>query len=364
MVTTVAMTAPVQAGGAEKLEVEKVPTGFQLCTLYGIVDLQTQSTERFGNKHRLGMSFEFPQQMRVFYEGDEPRPSSSYMENTYSMNEKSRLRLLVKGMLNRGLTDKEAEVFDISSLLGKSFVATVVHSADGKYANIDALSPLTDQSCKMFGLNSPADVTRINDLYFWAGVQGYQCENFKGLPNFIRDKIKDSVEGKTHIASGGTFIEPDPKDNTQNVAKKRKLIMIATDYTYEQYAATWTDEQLVEAGKARWEEPVAPPAPVSGPSSPAAPASPQAPQAPSPLPVNKMVMNDGSDPKDWYEAGWTDALIIEKGHGSMMLVQPQPVAPQAPAAPAGPSAPGSVQQQFPPNYNLAPSSPHEDDVPF
>jgi hypothetical protein len=45
---------------------------------------------------------------------------------------------------------------------------------------------------------------------------------------------------------------PAPAANPAPVA--RKLVMIATDYTYGSYqTAGWTDEQLVQAGKARWE---------------------------------------------------------------------------------------------------------------
>lgn len=336
MIATVSMTAPVAAGGADKLEVEKIPQGFQLCTLYGISDLQTQNSGEYGPKHKIGLMFEFPQQLRVFYEGDPAKPSASYLERTRSMHEKASLRALVKGMMGRGMTDKEAETFDLTSLLGKSFVANIVHSVDGKYANIDTLSPLTEQSCKMFGLNTPSDASRINDLFFWDGSQGYQSENFKSLPNFIRDKIKESVEGKTHAASGGTFAEPEPREGSssnQNVPAKKKLIMIDKQYTYEQYAQTWTDEQLVAAGHARWDEPVTPPTPVPsspqgpGPSAPApapqqvssapAPVPPVTPTPPSVPPVKKvMVMKNGSNPQDWYDGGWTDEQIIAEGHGS------------------------------------------------
>lgn len=45
---------------------------------------------------------------------------------------------------------------------------------------------------------------------------------------------------------------PAPAANPAPVV--RKLVMIATDYTYGSYqTAGWTDEQLVQAGKARWE---------------------------------------------------------------------------------------------------------------
>jgi Fe-S cluster biosynthesis and repair protein YggX len=326
------MTAPV--GGStdyKRLDVEKIPTGFQLCTLYGMALLGTQETD-FGPKNRIALMFEFPQQKRVFTEGGELKPSASYMEITYSMNEKAKLRILVHGMVKK-MTDDEAKDFDVSSLLGKSYCATISHSADGKYANIDTLMMLNEQTKNLFSLPSIDAVEKVNEQFFFNTPQGYTSDNFKTLPNFIQDKIKASAEGKQHSLSGGTFAQNDSNGSATNSPApkaKRKLIMIAKDFTYEQYATSWTDEQLVEAGHAKWEEQttVAPPMPVAGPSAPSAPApapapvAPPTPVAPAPVPapisppVKKLVMNDvNANIEDWYKEGWTDEMIVEQNYG-------------------------------------------------
>ncbi len=335
-------TAPVGGDSKRIDDVALIPSGMRLCTFYGLADLGTQDSKNFGPKHRCQLAFEFPQELRIFYEGDIHKPSVIWSEETFSMAPKANLRKhYVHGMLGRNLSDEEAAKFNIASLLGKPFVATISHTADGKYANITSITPLSDQNRLMFGLQD-MNVPVINDIFAYHMSQGFISENFKKLPKFIREKIKNSEEGEAHKKSGGTFLEPDPSD-FKNAGKKLKMLPNA-EFTYEQYkAAEWTDQMLVDNGKAVWEAPVAPPAPVGAPAAPQAPIAPAAPVAPQAMPAAPSAIPPAMpaatppapalNPQDtngritlvpewrgkqsvaeWLASGWTEEAMLAKGY--------------------------------------------------
>lgn len=315
------MVAPVKGGGdSKKLTVEIIPEGHQLCTLYGMFRIGTHDGGQYKDKDKIALMFEFPQEKRVFYEGDDPKPSTSYLETNFSMHEKATLRSLVHGMVGK-MTDKEAEEFNIPSLLGKTFVANMEHTVSKKdatvtYSNISSLSKLTDQTRRMFSLAPDQVVERINDIAFFDLAMGFESENFKKIPNFIKDKIKESHEGKAHALSGGVFAESDSNDDSSNnssTPQKRKLIMLVNDYTYEQYSVDWTDEQLVEKGYAKWDEVSSPPKPQSSSTPP--------PPMKKPLPPVKkepvFKLNDPSwDLDDLISQGWTKETLVSEGYAS------------------------------------------------
>lgn len=330
------MTAPVSGGDSKKLDVELIPEGYNLCTLYGIAQIGTQEGGNFGPKNKIALMFEFPQQLRQFYEGDDLKPSVAYVEENNSLNSKANLRKMIEGVVG-SMSDKEAEDFDICSLLGQSFVAKMKHSKskDGQktYSNIDSLSKLDAQTRRMFSLEENQEVERHNDIFVFAMSQSFESENFKTLPNFIKEKIKNSAEGKAHKLNGGVFAESDNDNNNNsnsNNETKRKLVMIATDFTYEQYSKNWTDEQLVAHGKAKWADDkttAAPapitdaPAPAPAPTSGPAPLNPQqTPSVPPATPAEpKFVLNNPNwDLNKLLADGWTKEMLVKEGHAKWL----------------------------------------------
>lgn len=316
-----AFTAPTGGSGDyDRLDVELIPVGMQLCTFYGLVHLGTQETKNYGPKDQVSLAFEFPQVLRTFFEGQPAKPAASFNTETLSMNEKSNLRKkYIQPMLGRNLTDDEAGAFDISTLLGKHYVATMGHSADGKWANIISITPLTEQTKMMFGLQT-LTVPQVNPMQFFHISQGFMSDNFKSLPNSVKDKLKQSTEGIAHLASGGTFAVSDntagnaTNVNTGTVAKSVEMLPTAT-HTYEQLkGANWTDEQIVEGGHGKWKEAVAPPVPLPATPTPAPLPPPNVP-APNASPV--LVMKDPTHvAADWIAQGWTEQQLVDKGYAT------------------------------------------------
>lgn len=123
-------------------------------------------------------------------------------------------------------------------------------------------------------------------------------------------------------------------------APQKKLQMLATDFTREQYHASgWTDETLVANGKAKWEE-SQPPAPAAAPQPEAAPVQ----------QTFQMIATDYTR-EQYHASGWTDEMLIEKGKaqlvGSAPAAAPQAAAPQA--APVPEAAPQAPFQPHDPN---------------
>ncbi len=61
---------------------------------------------------------------------------------TLSLSEKANLYKDLKAWRGRDFTEEEFQGFDLDRLVGKSCLISVVHSADGKYANIGSIAPL------------------------------------------------------------------------------------------------------------------------------------------------------------------------------------------------------------------------------
>jgi hypothetical protein len=168
---------------------DPVPAGTHVARLYQIVHIGTTSFEYKGEtkqSDKIRLTFELCNERKVFNEGDEPRPFSISREFGYSMSPKSHLRPFIEGMIGTKLHDEEAYNFETDSLLGEACLLSVVHvEKDGNtYANIQNASPLIKgmEAPLLFNKTSAIDVNTITD------------EELAGLPEFLQDKIKASVE--------------------------------------------------------------------------------------------------------------------------------------------------------------------------
>lgn len=317
---------PLDSGNSNRIEnVELIPVGMNLCTLYGVADLGTQAT-KFGNKRMIKLMFEFPLEKRIFWEGDEPKPSVISTEETMSLAEKSNLRKRwIEPMANVKLAKEEG--FDPTTLLGKNYVATVTHSPDGKWANIASISPLDERNMKLFDLTSPS-YPSTNDLFKFHLNDTFDSDLFAALPKNIRGKLRESVEGEQHQKSGGVFKEPEQTQGTNGTAaggmgtSGKKLVMKPdAPYQYDALKGmNWTDDQIVDKGYAVWQQATPPPAAAAAPSAPSAPAAPQTPppaDLPPAQPKHKVVMKDPTQADkidNWLSKGWTYELLVQHNH--------------------------------------------------
>ena len=176
------------------------PKGNHLARVFSIIQIGTVPEEYKGEtkdmpKVRIG--WELPLKMNEFEYTDKEtnetvkvkKPFAISQEYTLSLGSKAKLRPVVEGIIGTGLTDKEADVFDLSQIMGMTCMVDVRHKmskSGNEYAFVGAVTSVPE------GMNVPEP---INDtvLFEWSN---FNEEVFEKFPDFIKDKIKTSKEWK------------------------------------------------------------------------------------------------------------------------------------------------------------------------
>lgn len=162
-----------------------IPAGTHVARCYGMIDLGTQYSEKFGNwSHKVLVQWELPNELM-----DDGRPLAISKKYTISLNEKSNLRKDLESWLGRSITEKEErEGFSLGSMLGAPCLLSIIHTENGNkvYANVA-------------GVMSVPKGTTVPDLV--NPLVSYDVENgadgvFAKLPEWIRAMIAESREFK------------------------------------------------------------------------------------------------------------------------------------------------------------------------
>lgn len=114
---------------------ELAPVGVYSAVCVRLINMGMQETS-YGLKHQVHLAFEIDEKM------DDGRPFLMMQNYTLSLNEKARLRLDLQAWRGRAFSAEELKGFDLKTILGKPLQVSVVHSADGQYANIGSMMPL------------------------------------------------------------------------------------------------------------------------------------------------------------------------------------------------------------------------------
>ncbi|WP_347838025.1 hypothetical protein, partial [uncultured Planktomarina sp.] len=116
-------------------EYELAPVGVYRAVCTRLLNMGLQETN-YGVKHQIHLAFEIDENMA------DDRPFLMMQNYTVSLNTKARLRKDLEAWRGRAFTGEELQGFDLKTVLGKPLQISVVHSEDGKYANIGAMMPL------------------------------------------------------------------------------------------------------------------------------------------------------------------------------------------------------------------------------
>lgn len=382
------MNAPAQTSSFPTKEknpnLQLVPQGMHPAIIYGVINVGTQDGEYQGRataSNKLKLVIEIPGHRQLYWKEDTvPTPSAMIMDFNYSVSKnkksgkKSKLLLLIESLFGP-LQESQYLSFDISQLANLKIFVNVVHyyKQNGDLgAKIDSIAQLNP------AMVNPDSLILTNEIQIYSVQMGYENLSFAKLPFFYRSLIKESHEGKAHIAAGGRFMKLDDAgnmviddgSNNYTTAPLGKIVMIGT-YTYEQLKqAGWEDQAMIDNGYAR-REAVQAPAPAPQPQAPAplpnvqqmqqqhaqltqqpmAPMAiqPQMPQAHTNPTQPMLTMIDKSATyDDFIRNGWTDALLIQHGKAMMMPAANTVFPPtQGVAGPPPVQAP-PVQQQYQP----------------
>ena len=185
-----AITARTQSN-SKKFEI--IPAGSYPARCYSMIELGTneetyQGVSKMVNKVRI--TWELPTETMVFKEERGPEPRVISKEFTLSMHEKANLRAFLENWRGKSFTEKEAEAFDVTNLLGVPCLLSITHKAatnGNTYANISSVSLLPK------GMECPEMINERQELSF----DDFNQELFDQLPDFIKEKISMSEEYKT-----------------------------------------------------------------------------------------------------------------------------------------------------------------------
>lgn len=171
---------------------ELIPAGNYVARCYQMIYIGEVMESFMGEgkllrKVRIG--WELPTELKVFNEdkGEQPRVISK--EYTLSLNEKANLRKILASWRGKDFTEAEAKAFDISVLVGKPCMLNIIHKhgvADPSkiFEEIGSISPMPK------GMTCPAQINPS----FVLDYDNFDEEKFNSLPDFIKDKMKSSLE--------------------------------------------------------------------------------------------------------------------------------------------------------------------------
>jgi len=178
-----ALTLPVGSNGGG--DFKRAPAGSHIAVCNMVVDCGIQpGSQAFPSpKRKLYVRFEIPAE-RVEYEKDgKPTEGPLTIGSFYtaSMNEKATLRKHLEGWRGKKFSDDEAAAFDVSALLGKACMLSVVESESGgkTYSNIAGIGSMPK------GVPSPA---AENPLLYFDGESSHA--DLDSLPKWLREKVE------------------------------------------------------------------------------------------------------------------------------------------------------------------------------
>jgi hypothetical protein len=188
------------------------PAGMHVARCFRVIDCGTHVSKKYGTKQRLGyVFFELPNELMEANDKGEQKPYTVRKQYVLSHGEKAMLRKDLESWYGKKFVTADldnAGGFDLSKLLGRPAFLNVVHSDDGKYANITSINPIPA------GFDCPA---QINPIFgFWI-EEDLHSSKFSELSEKMQGYIKESDEyinsmspGKITVVTGNILSDDIP----------------------------------------------------------------------------------------------------------------------------------------------------------
>ena len=181
---------------------EPVPAGSHIavCDIVADIGLQPGSGMYPQPKNQVYIRFELPNERIQFEKDGKKQEGPQVIGKTYtaSMNEKANLRHHLESWRGKAFTDEEAESFDVSAILGKPCMLTVMHTKKGEktYANITSIGPLPKgiQAKTIIPEITPVLYASLDDTASYTAEEDRQSES-------CRSKARDNDERNAAVRS-------------------------------------------------------------------------------------------------------------------------------------------------------------------
>lgn len=185
----------ITAKAGEGKQFDPVPAGNHVARCYQMVEIGTEEAEFQGEKknvHRVRITWELPNEKKVFNPEKGEQPYSVSKDYTLSMHEKATLRHDLQSWRGRAFTDEEAVAFDITKLLGKPCLLNIIHRTaqnGNTYANIAGVTAVPK------GTIVP---DQINPT-FLLSYEDWDDAKFASLPDWLKQRIEKTPEFQARL---------------------------------------------------------------------------------------------------------------------------------------------------------------------
>ena len=198
---------------AEKKESEfqSVKPGTYMARCYRMIEIGTINEDYMGQMkqhQKVMISWELPTELATFDKDKGEEPFAVSKTYTLSMNEKANLRKDLESWRGKGFTENEAEKFDLTVLLGKPCLLSIIQQPSKtnpgrNYTVISSISPL------MKGQVCPDQINPTKVLSY----DEFNWELFESLSDYTKDKIKSSIEFRMMQEPGNVTQESGSDEN-------------------------------------------------------------------------------------------------------------------------------------------------------
>ncbi|MCX6084005.1 MAG: hypothetical protein NT102_03465 [Caldiserica bacterium] len=160
-------------------------TGTHVARSYGVIDLGTQDSEKFGRwANKIMIQFELPADLT-----DDGRPAIISKKYTLSLNDKASLKKDLESWLGRPVTaQEERDGFALGSMLGTACLLCILHgeNAEKAYAYITGMMSVPQ------GIGVP---DAINPVVLY-DIENGEDAVYAKLPEWIKNLIQQSRKFK------------------------------------------------------------------------------------------------------------------------------------------------------------------------
>jgi hypothetical protein len=186
------MAIPASDSGGGNFEPLKPDSYVARC--YQMVHIGTVP-ETYEGKHKMQnkvmITFEIPSEMRTYREEEGERPASISKEYTVSLGENATLRKDLESWRGKPFTPDELKAFDLEKLVGAPCMLNIIEklTQNGPKPRIATINKLHKD------LKCPDQINPSRVLSY----DKFDLTLFESLPEFLKDKVKSSLEYKAMV---------------------------------------------------------------------------------------------------------------------------------------------------------------------
>lgn len=171
---------------------ELIEPGNYVARCYSMIEIGTVTDVIMGKSktlQKVRIGWELPTELKTFDSDKGEKPLVIDQEYTLSMYDKSNLRKMLESWRGKGFTEKEAECFDITKLIGVPCMLNIIHKP-GKSNPGKVYEQIAGVTSVPKSMTVPKQINKTLILSY----DKFDEAVFEALPAFIKTKMQSSAE--------------------------------------------------------------------------------------------------------------------------------------------------------------------------